>query len=116
MATGESRPFAQHLERLWNSGTVSGLSDAELVKRFTTSKGPAAEQAFESLLGRHGPMVVGVCRHILRRPQDVDDAFQATFLVLVRKARSIRVDESLGPWLYGVAYRTAIRAFFFGRK
>ena len=55
-------------------------------------------------------MVLGVCRHILRRPQDVDDAFQATFLVLVRKARSIRVDESLGPWLYGVAYRTALRA------
>ena len=110
MATGESRPLAQHLERLWNSGTVSGLSDAELVKRFIGSKGPAAEQAFEALLGRHGPMVLGVCRHILRRPQDVDDAFQATFLVLVRKARSIRVDESLGPWLYGVAYRTAIRA------
>ena len=110
MATGESRPLAQHLERLWNSGTVSGLSDAELVKRFTGSKEPAAEQAFEALLGRHGPMVLGVCRHILRRPQDVDDAFQATFLVLVRKARSIRIDESLGPWLYGVAYRTAIRA------
>ncbi len=110
MATGESRPLAQHLERLWNSGTVSGLSDAELVRRFTGSKGPAGEQAFEALLGRHGPMVLGVCRHILRRPQDVDDAFQATFLVLVRKAGSIRVDESLGPWLYGVAYRTAIRA------
>ena len=87
-----------------------GLGDAELLKRFTSSVGPAAEQAFEALLGRHGPMVLGVCRHILRRPQDVDDAFQATFLVLVKKARSIRVDESLGPWLYGVAYRTAIRA------
>lgn len=110
MATGESRPLAQHLERLWNSGTVSGLSDAELVRRFTSSVGPAAEQAFEALLGRHGPMVLGVCRHILRRPQDVDDAFQATFLVLVKKAHSIRVDDSLGPWLYGVAYRTAIRA------
>ncbi len=110
MAAGESRPLAQQLERLWSSGTVSGLSDAELVKRFTGSKGPAAEQAFEALLGRHGPMVLGVCRHILRRPQDVDDAFQATFLVLVRKAGSIRVDESLGPWLYGVAYKTATRA------
>jgi len=110
MSTGQPRPLAQYLERLWNSGTVSGLSDAELVKRFTGSKGPAAEQAFEALLGRHGPMVLGLCRHILRRPQDVDDAFQATFLVLVRKAHSIRVDASLGPWLYGVAYRTAIRA------
>ena len=55
-------------------------------------------------------MVLGVCRHVLRRPQDVDDAFQATFLILVRKARSIRVDSSLAPWLYGVALRTAVRA------
>ena len=55
-------------------------------------------------------MVMGVCRQIVRRPHDVDDAFQATFLVLVRKARSIRVSESLGPWLYKVAYRTAQRA------
>jgi RNA polymerase sigma factor (sigma-70 family) len=110
MASGESRPLAQDLERLWNSGTVSGVSDAELVKRFASSVGPAAERAFEALLGRHGPMVLGVCRHILRRPQDVDDAFQATFLVLVKKARSVRIDESLGPWLYGVACRTAIRA------
>ncbi len=110
MATGESRPLARHLEQLWYTGTVSGLSDAELVKRFTSSVRPTAEAAFETLLGRHGPMVLGVCRHILRRPQDVDDAFQATFLVLVRKARSIRIDESLGPWLYGVAYKTAMRA------
>src|SRR5271165_6665138 len=110
MAMGQPPPLAQHLERLWNSGTVSGLSDAELFRRFTSSVGPAAEQAFEALLGRHGPMVLGVCRHILRRPQDVDDAFQATFLVLVRKARSVRIDVSLGPWLYGVAYRTAMRA------
>jgi RNA polymerase sigma factor (sigma-70 family) len=110
MASGESRPLAQQLERLWSSGTLSGLSDADLVKRFTSAEEPAAEQAFEALLGRHGPMVLGVCRQILGRPHDVDDAFQATFLVLVRKARSIRADAPLGPWLYGVAYRTAIRA------
>ena len=70
----------------------------------------AAESAFRRLVHRHGPMVMGVCRQILRRPQDADDAFQATFLILVRKARSIRVVDSLAPWLYGVAYRTANRA------
>jgi hypothetical protein len=106
MATGESRPLAQHLERLWNSGTVSGLSDAELVRRFTGSKGPAAEQAFEALLGRHGPMVLGVCRHILRRPQDVDDAFQATSLVLVRKARSILRDGEKPRAILSTSYIT----------
>ncbi len=69
-----------------------------------------AESAFKELVDRHGPMVMGVCRQILRHTHDADDAFQATFLVLVRKARSIQVRESLGPWLYSVAYRTAQRA------
>ena len=68
------------------------------------------EAAFEALLIRHGPMVLSVCRRLLRDPSDADDAFQAVFLVLVRKARSIRVDGSLGPWLYTVASRVASRA------
>src|SRR5262249_52031173 len=68
------------------------------------------ETAFEALVARHGPMVLGVCRQILRDPNDVDDAFQATFLVLVRKAGSLRRCELLGNWLYGVAYRVAMRA------
>jgi RNA polymerase sigma factor (sigma-70 family) len=109
MATGQSKPLAQQLDRLWNSGTVSGLSDAELLRRYNGSKDQAAEQAFEALLHRHGPMVMGVCRHILSQAQDADDAFQATFLILIRKSHSIRVDTSLAPWLYGVAYRTATR-------
>jgi RNA polymerase sigma factor (sigma-70 family) len=109
MSTGQSKPLAQQLDRLWNSGTVSGLSDVELLRRYNGSRDQAAEQAFEALLNRHGPMVMGVCRHILRQAQDVDDAFQATFLILIRKSHSIRVDASLAPWLYGVAYRTATR-------
>ena len=109
MATGQSKPLAQQLDRLWNSGTVSGLSDVELLRRYNGSRDQAAEQAFEALLNRHGPMVMGVCRHILRQAQDVDDAFQATFLILIRKSHSIRVDASQAPWLYGVAYRTATR-------
>ncbi len=71
---------------------------------------PLAEAAFREIVNRHGPMVMGVCRQILRNHHDADDAFQATFLVLVRKANSIRVDDSLAPWLCSVAYRTACRA------
>ncbi len=101
---------ARQLEVLWTSGTSTGLSDAQLLGRFIGGGEDTAEPAFRELVNRHGPMVMGVCRQILRRPQDADDAFQATFLVLVRKARSIRVGDSLAPWLYGVAYRTAHRA------
>ena len=68
------------------------------------------ESAFEALVARHGPMVLGVCRQLLRDPNDVDDAFQATFLVLVRKAGTLRRCDLLGNWLYGVAYRVALRA------
>jgi RNA polymerase sigma factor (sigma-70 family) len=109
MSAGQVRPLNQQLDRLWQSGTVSGLDDAELIRRFSGPRTPAAEQAFENLVDRHGPMVLAVCRAILRRPQDADDAFQATFLVLVRKAGSIRLKGSLAPWLYAVAYRTATR-------
>ena len=109
---GKAGDVARQLEVLWTSGTLTGLSDAQLLGQFAESRGRDAtsESAFRELLDRHGPMVMGVCRHVLRRPHDADDAFQATFLILVRKARSIRVGDSLAPWLYGVAYRTAHRA------
>ena len=88
-----------------------GLSDAELIERFTARSiaaedaALAAEAAFAALVAPHGPMVLGVCRRALADPNDVEDAFQATFLVLVRRARSVRVGDSLGHWLYGVARR-----------
>ena len=107
---GNRKPGGPHLEALWHTGTLTGLPDEPLLARFRAAKDAAAESAFLELMHRHGPMVMGVCRQILRRPHDADDAFQATFLVLVRKSRSIRVGESLAPWLYAVAYRTAQRA------
>jgi RNA polymerase sigma factor (sigma-70 family) len=80
------------------------------LNRFADTRDSTAELAFSELVKRHGPMVLAVCRQILRHSHDADDAFQATFLVLVRKARSIKTGESLAPWLYHVAYRTAHRA------
>src|SRR5262249_32384914 len=68
------------------------------------------QAAFRALVGRHGPMVLGVCRRILRDPHAAEDAFQATFLLLVRKAGSVRNRGSVGPWLYGVARRVALEA------
>jgi RNA polymerase sigma factor (sigma-70 family) len=83
------------------------LTDGQLLEAFLTVRD---EAAFEALLRRHGPMVMGVCRRALANPQDAEDAFQATFLVLVRKAATIRPRALVGNWLYGVACRTARRA------
>jgi RNA polymerase sigma factor (sigma-70 family) len=98
--------FSQ-LEGLFRYGTSVGSSEGELLKRFVADRD---EAAFEALLSRHGRMVLGVCRQMLNDPNDVDDAFQATFLVLVRKASTLRQSDLLGNWLYGVAHRVATRA------
>src|SRR5262245_36460846 len=84
-----------------------GLADARLLESFLVHQD---EVAFEALLRRHGGMVMGVCRRLLNNPHDAEDAFQATFLVLVRKAASIAPREMVGNWLYGVAYQTALKA------
>src|SRR5262245_38390161 len=81
--------------------------DASLLGRFLTCRD---EESFAELVRRHGAMVYGVCRRLLRNPHDAEDAFQATFLVLVRKGAAVRHQHSIGSWLYGVARRTALEA------
>ncbi len=110
--SGKASAAGRQFEVIWSSAALPELSDSQLLSRYVGARGgdALAEAAFRELLKRHGPMVMGVCRQILRNRHDADDAFQATFLVLVRKASSIRVDDSLAPWLCSVAYRTACRA------
>jgi RNA polymerase sigma factor (sigma-70 family) len=100
----------RYIHALYNVGTFGELTDGQLLERFTANTGEAGEAgelAFAALVERHGPMVLRVCRSVLREPDDAQDAFQATFLVLVRKASSIRNGDSLASWLHGVAFRTA---------
>ena len=107
MASGTKTSVGTGLRTLFEVGTVVGRSDGELLDLFLTTGGPAAELAFAALVERHRSMVWRVCRDTLREPNDADDAFQATFLVLVRRAGAIRKRSSLGPWLHGVALRVA---------
>jgi RNA polymerase sigma factor (sigma-70 family) len=97
----------RHLRRAAFLDRGGSPSDAHLLESFLTCHD---EAAFEGLLRRHGPMVFGVCRRVLGNRADAEDAFQATFLVLVRKATSIRPRELVGNWLWGVAYRTSLKA------
>ncbi len=92
---------------LFGAGPVSGLEDGPLLERFAALDGDGAETAFAALVARHGPMVHRVCRRLLADPHDADDAFQATFLVLARKARGIARPERLANWLYGTALRAS---------
>ncbi|WP_250847066.1 sigma-70 family RNA polymerase sigma factor [Aquisphaera insulae] len=109
MATGRTHGFLRPLDGLLAEGSAAGLTDGQLLERFATRGGPAAEQAFAALVERHGPMVLRVCRGVLGRSHEADaeDAFQAVFLVLVKRARSLWVADSIGPWLHQVALRTA---------
>jgi RNA polymerase sigma factor (sigma-70 family) len=101
---------ARQLQTLFSLGTSAGLADGDLLERFISRQGAVAEAAFAALIERHGSMVLRVCREILKNPADAEDAFQAVFLVLVRRARSIRNRESVASWLYGVALRVAGQA------
>ena len=97
----------RQLQTLYNLGTIGDLTDGQLLERFATDGNEAAELAFSALVERHEAMVWRVCMAIIRDEHQAEDAFQATFLVLVRRARSLWVRDSLGPWLNQVACRTA---------
>src|ERR1051326_6978547 len=103
MANGQLDLVVQHIRRIVG---CEHWSDSDLLERFTTRH---EEPVFEALLQRHGPLVLGVCQRVLNHEQDAEDAFQATFLVLARRAGSIRKRTSLGSWLYGVAYRLSLK-------
>jgi RNA polymerase sigma-70 factor (ECF subfamily) len=107
MAGEQGHPVFRFLHRFAAPDRAGGAPDGELLARFAARQD---EAAFAALLRRHGPTVLGVCRRVLHDAHDVDDAFQATFLVLVSRAASLGWPELLGHWLYGVAYRVARRA------
>jgi RNA polymerase sigma factor (sigma-70 family) len=95
------------LQTLFEVVSLGELSDGQLLDRFVERR---EEAVFEAIVRRHGPMVRGVCRRVFRNQHDAEDAFQATFLILARKAGSVMMREKLGNWLYGVAYQTAMKA------
>jgi RNA polymerase sigma factor (sigma-70 family) len=107
MGTGVQTIASRHLETLLSAGAIGSLTDAELLALFTSRQDQAAELAFVTIVERHGSMVLGICRAILRDPHDAEDAFQSTFVVLVKEARTLWIRDSLAPWLYRVAQRTS---------
>jgi RNA polymerase sigma factor (sigma-70 family) len=107
MATLASAAVVRQIGSLFEGSAVAGLSDRQLLDRFTAQRDAAGQAAFAALVMRHGPMVLGVCLQFLGDRHHAEDAFQAVFLILARKARSIRDPDLLGNWLYGVAMRTS---------
>jgi RNA polymerase sigma factor (sigma-70 family) len=107
MAIPQTATILHHLRQTVLRRDGAGLSDGHLLRAFLYR---GDEAAFEALVRRHGPMVRGVCRRVLRNLDDADDAFQTAFLVLLRKASTLAMRQVIGDWLHGVAYRTALKA------
>src|SRR5260370_33974625 len=106
MPAGQNAVLLNHLHRLVQARCLDHVADRELLHRFTRDRDQAA---FATLLHRHGPMVLRVCRRVLPHLADAEDAFQATFLVLTRKAAALAHLESAAGWLHEVAYRVALK-------
>src|SRR5437764_10598792 len=107
MATNQLTRVIQTLRNATLHLHEAGLTDGQLLEGYLRGR---EEAAFAALVHRHGPMVWGVCRRVLASHQDTEDAFQATFLVLVRKAASVVPRHMIANWLYGVAHQTALKA------
>jgi RNA polymerase sigma factor (sigma-70 family) len=110
MADVAAGMLQRQMESLFDGGVVAGLSDRDLLERFIAQGDASAEAAFAAMVARHGPMVWGICRQVLRDRHQAEDAFQAVFLILARKSGSIRNADLLASWLYGVTLRVARRA------
>src|SRR5262245_45253870 len=107
MAHGQLGVVLRHLRQLIGAAPAADRTDAQVLEEFARLH---SEAAFTTLVQRYGPLVLGLCQRVLRNGHDAEDAFQATFLVLARRAGSIRKQSSVGSWLYGVAYRVAQKA------
>ncbi|HEY7315185.1 MAG TPA: sigma-70 family RNA polymerase sigma factor [Gemmataceae bacterium] len=107
MANSKANKVIQQVRKAMLLRDGAGMTDGQLLDCFLTQRDDAA---FAALVKRHAPMVWGVCRRVLHHHHDAEDAFQATFLVLVRKAATVEPKEMVGNWLYGVAYQTALKA------
>ena len=107
MPTGQADRLMPTLRRVVLARQSDARSDGDLLGAFVNARDA---EAFAELVRRHGPMVLGVCRRVVGHRATADDAFQAAFLVLARRAASVRPRERVGNWLYGVAYRTALKA------
>ncbi len=116
MADRRVETALRDIDALFRLGVVSEMSDGQLLERFAAQTGSDSEFAFEAIVRRHGPMVLGVCRRVLGDDHAAEDAFQATFMVLALRLRAIRKPESSGPWLHGVATRIARRARVLRRR
>src|SRR5262245_43199710 len=107
MPTGQANRLMPTLRRVVLARQSAARTDGDLLGAFVTTRDA---EAFAELVRRHGPMVLGVCRRVVGDHTTADDAFQASFLVLARRAGTVRPREQVGSWLYGVAYRTALKA------
>ena len=107
MASTPLSPVLRYIRKIVDLPASAQLTDSQLLDRFVRHRN---EAAFSALVERHGPMVMGICRRLLCNSHDAEDAFQATFLVLVRRAEAIGDPDLLANWLYGVAFRTAAKA------
>ncbi len=110
MRMGSAKSACRQIRTLYALGTLGSMTDAQLLALFLARGGDEAEDAFSALVDRHGPLVLAVCRRMLKSTHDAEDAFQATFFILARRAASLTRREKLAGWLHGVAVRTASEA------